>query len=314
MTAQMIEDGSYDAYSIVPGKNGEPDILKYDETKDGRFCKNGRLTEDGALLRSALRARLVAQGLVGQDPDGPLKTGYDLMNSRTFKVLADKFVIGGMDNTTQAMAGSYMLGRAMLQFRRYIPDRIFNYFGKRVAVEGMGRDVIRVGLDGKKMAVWEQHEVESVLNAVVKGVHLLSQVRTMSIKEMGQSLDTADKRALYKGLSDLMMMASIISLMALLRPDDEEKDKALAASLLYDPRFIRIFESTASDAFAPWSLLEQSGGNMSKIAPSLGYMNRFVKAVFNTVDLEEASFSARPLTKILPYKTTTELFWTPDNK
>ncbi len=288
MVAQMVEDGSWDAYSLNEKKK-----LVYDEKKDTRFYKNGKLTEDGALLRDNLRRRLVQQGLVGQSETGALKAGYDLMNARAFKVLSDKFVTGGMDSTTQAMFGSFALGRAVGQFRRYMPDRLFNWFGSRTSIDGLGRDVIKTNAKGEKMAVWEQAEVESTLNALLTAWGTVRTFYKLGPKEVARELgqmSKADKQALGRGLSGLITFSLITAMIKAFADDDDDTNPLLAGgmfTIFNHDRVTRILESTASDSFTPWSMAEQSGGQYAKIAPSLSFGFKMINAVFEPSQLEK---------------------------
>jgi hypothetical protein len=158
--AQMMKDGVWEAYTL--NADGE---LVYDEKKDGRLYKDGQLTEDGKLLRASRREALIEQGL--QDPnDEKLSRAYDEREAITLKAIADKYIMGSFDKTTVSTAESSTGLVAMLQFRKFLTDRVHNKFGRTMYQEDLGKRVVVTTADGKKEVVWQDRLVEGQFTSV----------------------------------------------------------------------------------------------------------------------------------------------------
>ena len=268
MTAQMIKDGSWDAYSVVDGK------VLYDVKKDKRFYdKDGKLKEDARLIMNAIKGRLIEQGVVPQGEDEPLQAGYDLEMGRIFKWLSDKYIIGGMDSDQRTMADSYLIGRVLMQFRRYMPAKIDNWFGSRKSIDSGGSWKIET-TNGKKLAVWEKREIESTWGAFNNLFHTVWNGKDLSFAEV-KNMSEADRTALIRGAYDVGMFLTLLLLYTGLKaPDDDElkkKELIIGRTGIQDTRMKRVVENTAWDHLAgsPFGLIKMLGEPRGW-APSIG--------------------------------------------
>jgi hypothetical protein len=268
MTAQMIKDGSWKAYSVDDKGN-----VHYDVKKDARFYDSkGALLPDGQMMMDFIKKRVMGDGVVPQREDQPLQVGYDLEMGRVFKTLSDKYVIGGMDADQRTMADSFLLGRVLMQFRRYMPDKINNWFGSRKSIDGLGQVKI-IEKDGDRMAVWEKREIESTIGALINGFHAVWDGKSLSFSEL-KNLSEADRTALVRGAYDVTMFLFLLALYGGLRtPDDDEaskKEVSFGRVAGRDTRLKRIIQNTAWDQLAgsPIGLVQMLGQDRSP-APAI---------------------------------------------
>lgn len=283
MFAQMVEDGSLGAFSIKESET-EEDILHelvYDVKKDGRFYnENGELKENAELLMGNIRKRLIKDGIFGQKEGEPLVFGYDLMYGRKFKTLADKYIIGAMDTTTQGMFSSYVLGRMVGLFRRYLNDKIYNYVGGRTSIDELGKDVIKTDAEGNKYAVWEAREVTSVLNSLHSAFTLIKHGRLASISDFRNNLGEAEKKALGRMIADigwLGIMWGLITLIGSLGDDDD--DRSTLARFLSATQVGRVFDNAMQDAFFPVAAADVVFGDQRSIAASASFAHRLLSTI-----------------------------------
>ncbi len=217
MMAQMLKDGSWDAYSLTP--KGE---VVYDEKKDRRwYGADGKLTEDGGVLIKEVKRRLIEQGVVDQKENEPLRLGYDLEMGRTFKWIADKYIIGGMDASQKANLSSAWYGRMFTTFKTYMMDRIYNWHGRDINSDAGGRLVMKTDASGKKMAVWERREITSYVTALGNMFKMLSDAREMGTTDF-KNMRPADKRALAKLSYDAILCILCYLIYNGLKDDDDE--------------------------------------------------------------------------------------------
>jgi hypothetical protein len=223
MMAQMLKDGSWDAYSITP--KGE---VVYDEKKDRRwYGADGKLTEDGGVLIKEVKRRLIEQGVVDQKENEPLRLGYDLEMGRTFKWIADKYIIGGMDASQKANLSSAWYGRMFTTFKTYMMDRIYNWHGRDINSDAGGALKVKTNPDGSKMAVWERREITSYVTALGNLFKMVADAREMGTLDW-KNMRTADKRAIAKLSYDAILCIIAYMIYNGLKDDDDD-DNFIAA-------------------------------------------------------------------------------------
>ena len=303
MAAQMMKDGSWDAYSL--DKDGN---VVYDETKDRRFYADGKLTESGAVLKKKIREVLIEEGIhtAKQADSDKLVVGYTLKQGRKFKAISDKWVMGSMDSEQQAVLYSFTLGRVLGQFRRYLPDKIVNWYSRTTQVEDLGDFSITQGPNGEKIAKWQALEVKSVFGAVRELINLFSVHGTKSLAEL-QELPASTKRALYKGAIDLTLFGFIwavsVAVKNALGDDDDDRKKTKISKI--NERYMMILDSLGWDQVggSPAALVKMyAGSSGASVAPSVTWVWRLMNTVKDpskidkvlpgsqVVDLVEASF------------------------
>jgi hypothetical protein len=245
MMAQMIKDGSFDAHEV----NKEGNII-YNIKKDKRFYVAGKLTDEGKAKLDFMKKLMVQQGILENEKDD-IKRGYDYDSARLFKWLSDKYIVGGIDPTTQTAMQSYTFGKLFNQFKQYLPDKVYNYIGKRAYSTAGGQIVYKNG-----MAVWEKAEIEGIFRSILSGVKELRSAHKQGLTygEAWKNLSAVKKRNYVKLAADIAMFSILYGLYAGLTADWDDDDEE---AFLKDSRFLRVFKFGALDmlTFAPNNFL-----------------------------------------------------------
>lgn len=219
MVAQMLHEGSWDAYTY----NEESGDVDYDEKNDRRmYDESGKLTEQGKAIRNFIKDKLIEDGLMDKDSD-VLPRGHDYQSGQLFKYLSDKYVIGSMDNKSRSMLGNHYFGRAMGQFRLFSVDKLFNWGVDADTRESIFGGVIKAtkDKDGNWVAEREMIEIEGQLQSLGAAIKT---IRSMDAKKMSEFWAEAGpvRRANLARLA--MKTAFSMMLIALIRGlfDDDE--------------------------------------------------------------------------------------------
>ena len=283
MTAQMLKDGSWDAYSLTD--DGE---VVYDERKDGQWYENGKLKPDADIIMADLKQALIDDGHVGQEADKPLKAGYDFRSGRRFKWIADKMVIGGMDRTQQPMLNNVWYGRMFSTFSNFLYTKIANWYLPPTSVEAGGKRVVVTDrFTGKKVAKWELYEMTGYVHALNSAILVLANKAGMGWSET-KSLTKAEKRAISRLAYDVAMFAVLYGLYAMMVPDEEERKKMRRAvklsdrtETMFEKRFHTMFLNMAMDSFAasPYHLAERLVGQGASVVPAATTAINLVKMI-----------------------------------
>ncbi len=174
-TAQMLKDGSYDAYSL----NAENQI-QYDEKKDKRFHTNGVFDSNKPIYKTLKQSLAKEEGV---NADGTLKFGYDSKIRNSFKYIADR-VHGSYDADFASNLQNYALGKLLLTFRKYFKDKANLYFkvgaGRLNEMEGK---YITKEIDGVEVTQWQGTWQEGVWQSFGSIMKALSQGNKDQIKK-----------------------------------------------------------------------------------------------------------------------------------
>lgn len=283
MTAQMLKDGSWDAYSLTD--DGE---VVYDERKDGQWYENGKLKPDADIIMADLKQALIDDGHVGQEADKPLKAGYDFRSGRRFKWIADKMVIGGMDRTQQPMLNNVWYGRMFSTFSNFLYTKIANWYLPPTSVEAGGKRVVVTDrFTGKKVAKWELYEMTGYVHALNSAILVLANKAGMGWSET-KSLTKAEKRAISRLAYDVAMFAVLYGLYAMMVPDEEERKKMRRAvklsdrtETMFEKRFHTMFLNMAMDSFSasPYHLAERLIGQGTSVVPAATTAINLIKMI-----------------------------------
>jgi hypothetical protein len=310
MAAQMIHDGSWDAYSL-----NENDELVYDETKDKRFYENGKLTEDGAILREKIKEQLILEPIhsEAQQKQNKLVVGYTLAQGRKFKAISDRWVMGSMDSEQQAKLFSYTAGRMIGEFKRYLPDKILNWFNQTTEIQDLGDFKIVTGPDGKKMAEWQAMQIKGVFTAFKDLVYMVSSQKRLSYQDW-KNLPTSTKQSLVRASIDILMLGFIMAAVMAYKGDfdDEEEKKKKKKSKWSDvnERYLRVLDSLGWDQVggSPVSLIKMYGGyNASGAIPSMNWAWRMISTINDPVKMVEQVAPGRQAYDLIatPFETET---------
>lgn len=275
MMSQMIHDGSLKAYSLDADGN-----LQYDERKDDRFYKDGKLTADGKVLREAVKNSLIDDGVYGQTEDGKLVQGYDMRSMRNFKSIADQYVVGGMDKGQQVMLNNVWYGRMFLTFKNFAINRMYNWAGRTEYKDDSGRWVVSTNEKGEKVAEWEKRKFTSYLHALSILINNVREGSKMGVGALGR-LDSSEKRALMKMSIDLMVLVAGLTAWSLARGGDDDKDKRKRSDA--EKRMLTILRQLASDGLtgSPFQLLSDYGNPVGSMIPVASYAYRLATLPMN---------------------------------
>ena len=247
MVAQMLKDGSWEAYSVDAEGN-----LHYDETKDARLYHNGVLTENGKLYKQFRKEDLVSEGKMKAD-DAKLTHGYTIKEALSIKAMTDKFIMGSYTDTEKNLANQNILGQSFMQFRQYVPDMIANKFGKKKYLDDIVRPVI-VEKDGEKIVQYQrrisQGQVGVVWDLASDAIKLKSGIASW------KSLAPEQKQQVYRLAMDLALFATLYMAYsfgtAYMAPDDDTRGKKLQK--LRSLKLMRTFQYTMFDMLGGLSL------------------------------------------------------------
>ncbi len=176
MVAQMMHDGTWDAYSL----NEETGEVDYDERKDTRMSdENGELTEEGKVLKAAIKADLVEQGLMDAKAE-KLTRGYDYQDATRFKYLSDKYNVGSYDNASKSLGAQTTLMRMVLKFRLFSTDRLQNaglFMDERKSM-AEGKRVVIKDAEGNLISKRDMADMEGAWQSWKKVARLLISLRS----------------------------------------------------------------------------------------------------------------------------------------
>lgn len=267
MMSQMIHDGSWDAHTVDEAGN-----VTYDVKKDKRFYQNGKPTADGQILMDAIKQKGLEDGWQ-EDLSKPLQRGYNYHYAKQFKYIADKYVIGGMDPTTYGAIESVFWGRMLVQFKRYLPAKFMNAFGRPIeSTTAVYPEIVVDAETGERVVRWNGNIVEGYFQTFWRIAKDLKKVRELGLKEYWQTMKPEERYNMMKMAMDLAMFSILYTLYAGLTADwddDQEED------ILKDSRMLRVFKYSAMDLmpFAPWNILKAIDNPMPVVDQSLRLFN-----------------------------------------
>lgn len=212
MVAQMLADGSYDAYSL----NKTTGEIEYDETKDKQW--NG---DNGQILKDNMKRLLIAEGLMTSE-DKKLSRGYDLKSMRKFKALGDKYIVGAYDDKTKGMLGQVLIGRMAGMFHTFLVTMMQNAFQKETPVDELGKYVVTIDNEGKPTAAWERHFVKGYITTIVDCMRIL--VNYIRTGKNDIKLKKVDKYNIAKVTTIIAMFLLVQLLYGLLVDEGDDPD------------------------------------------------------------------------------------------
>lgn len=240
--AQMMKDGTISAYSIDKSSGK----LVYDETKDPTW--NGK---DGEILKQNMKKRLIEDGYM-TSMDEKMPRGYDNKTSRVLKHLADKYIIGNIDDATKGMFGRVTAAKPWMQFASFLPNKLINYFGSNKYSPVLGKYTVKENEAGEPEVMFEKAVQEGIFQTFG---NLFSELRTNKYKSMRSwsEMQPHERYNVTKFGMDMIMMAVYFGIYAGLTADRDDEKKGIQ-SAMSDSRFMRIFKYAALD-FLVWNPL-----------------------------------------------------------
>jgi hypothetical protein len=227
LMAHMNKKGVLDAYTV--DKEGN---LIYDETKDQRLYENGKLTEDGKLLKIELLKNMKAEGVYDGEisVDARLPRAFDNRLRESVKTITDKFITGGAyDDATALTLDAYSIGNMFTMFSKYLFDKAQNLYKKGYESSAIGDYVIKdVQVDDvtQKHVVFEGEYMEGLVQSLM-GIYretrkLSRDGEYSSLVDMWKKQDDIRKMNIMRAGHDGAIACMFLAILPALFNDDDD--------------------------------------------------------------------------------------------
>jgi hypothetical protein len=269
MTAMLMEQGSFDAYSIDEYGN-----LKYDEDKDDKFNWTGAATAEESTYKkkvydaTKLELGKFRGGLTGNDSmdikDRKLNRSLTEYERNEMKELIAQ-VYSSMDEESKGLAMYYTALGFMSKMKSWIFPKMPRYFqGYMTEEENESmKHLVKVDdptAEGGYRLEWRASESEGILYTMK---YLFGEVRRLGPVDFikaDSTLKPHQQENVAKLLADVGMWATLSlaawGLFSMMFGDDDDKDPA--AELLY-----KRYMAATGDVFLLYSLVDMMSGNGS---------------------------------------------------
>ena len=240
LMAHMNKKGVLDAYSL--DKDGK---LVYDETKDARLYTDGKITENGKLIKMELLKNMKAEGTFFGEVslESKLPRAFDEQLRNASKAITDKFIMGGAyDDATRMNLDAISIGRAFAMFKKYLSDKARNLYMEGQYSSTIGDyEVKDIELDGeiKKDVVFEGDYMEGLVQSVM-GIYREARAiekdgKYNNLVEMWQGQDDIRKMNLARLGHDAAFALIFLSIMPALMGDDDEDNNNFWRAMMSSP-------------------------------------------------------------------------------
>lgn len=210
MAAQMMKDGTYDAYTMDEEGN-----LSFDENKVDFF--EG---EEGKARKEYVKQRILLEGGT-LNSDGSLPDAYINQEKVNLKWISDKYIIGGYDPIESATIGNTVLAKQFKTFRTWMLAKLGVIYKEKSFQDKGGRLVMIKDENGNYTGQWERRITEGWVNTW--GRFILDGVRLGSKSPSAWSKMTPDEKMnLARGGVTMSMFALMWMLAEALIDDDDD--------------------------------------------------------------------------------------------
>ena len=227
LMAHMNKKGVLDAHSL--DKDGS---LIYDETKDARMYTNGKITENGKLIKMELLKNMKEEGLFNGEVslDSKLPQAFDNRLRDSIKTISDKFITGGAyDDATALNLEAGSIGKAFAVFKRYLPDKIQNLYLKGSKSSAIVDYVVKdITIDGETKAtvvtegMYMEGLVQSIAGLWVEArKHLSGSGEYKNLSEMFKGQEDIRRANLVRVTHDLIIANLFLSLLPIMFGSDD---------------------------------------------------------------------------------------------
>jgi len=240
MMAHMNKKGVLDAYSL--DKEGN---LVYDETKDARIYKEGKMTEDGKLLKVELLKNMQNEGVYDGDVsvDAKLPRAFDNRLRDSVKTITDKFITGGAyDDATALTLDAHSIGTMFTMFSKYLFDKAQNLYKEGYESSAIGDYIIKdVTIDNvtKKNVVFEGEYMEGLIQSVM-GIYREARKTFQGVEydgliDMWKKQKDIRKMNISRVLHDAAISSMFLAILPALFNNDDENQNQYWRSLMSSP-------------------------------------------------------------------------------
>jgi hypothetical protein len=293
MVAQMMRDGSYDAF-VYDEKSGK---VNYDKTKDKRLkWENGKLTEESQAYVDWVIQQNMKDGMTREEA---ANMGYTYAEGRIFRTLGDKYVVGAYSNKERSMLAATLIGRMFLMFRNWMMSRVENAVGAHKTLESISHVHMVKDDQGNFYPEWQRYMTEGYLTTVFDGIkHVIVDRNFNSYAHM-----TALQKQNYVKLAVNLAMFTTMMAMYNLFVHDKKKEKGMSDRQKFEStKFIPDIRMVRNIKYAYESLLvlPMIADMFTKPYAAPDILGPYWQTIFGTATKNAIPFSSQ-------YKTLEEL-------
>lgn len=209
--AQMMKDGTYDAYTI--NENGE---AIYDQKKDKRW--DG---EEGKARYEFVKDRMRIDGIVINE-DGSLPDAYIVEEQENLKWLSDRYVAGTYDPVSMTLLGSTVLGKQFKVFRTWMTSKLNVIYSEKQFVNKGGRLVMVKDENGNYLGKWERKQLEGWSNTWARLMGEAVKARSLTPFQWSRLNQDEKQNIARGGLTVSMFLFMTLLAQALIDDDDND--------------------------------------------------------------------------------------------
>ena len=299
MTASMIEDGSYDAFSY----DKESGDIGYDETKDLRFYNEDGSRKDDKKSKSLYEAIkddvMKTEGLTERPEKLPF--GYGATDAIAMKQIAETKVLGAFSQTNAALVSNNWLGNLLSHFRTFAPTRLFNagiLAEERLTTVGQ-RIVATEDKNGNVISKKEVKRIKGELQTLTSAIGEIRKLKAYTPSEFADwynNSNSEDKNNLMRTLMTVMQFVIVAGIMGAIFDDDDEEDKYNKLSYYYwfdrylqDITIMTTVVDVLNDPFPAVAMTNRiiEKGSYYKTLPYSGSVDEIVKTIGKLSEEEE---------------------------
>lgn len=276
MTAQMIKDGTFDAYTF--DKEGG---LTYNMKDDKRF--NG---EEGKARQEFVQQDHIIKG-IGVNNDGSLRDAYTNQEMVNLKWISDKYIVGAYDSTEKALIGLTVLGKQFTTFRTWMLAKAGVVYQKAEFQNMGGRLIMVKDADGRYIGKWERRQIEGFVNTWGRFV---GGALKLSIKNpiTWSTMNADEKQNIARGGMAVAMFGLVMMLAAALFDDDDDNPYDLIDSKTGKEKFIPgiRFYKNFKYSMSSLILVEDIWGFLKNPFVSFNIINNFIYTFTGEFDVK----------------------------
>jgi len=254
MAAQMMHDGSWDAF-VYDKNTGK---VNYDAKKDKRLGWDGKkFSEEGEAYLKWVKQQNMIDGFSETDA---ANRGYTMKETRMFRTLGDKYVVGAYSNKERSLLASYLIGRMFLMFKNWMMSRVENAIGQKKDLNSIGKiHMIKDG-EGNFVPEWQRGVTEGYLKTAFNGIrHIIVDRDLHSFAHM----EDYQKRNYVKLATNLAMFTAMMSLYNLFVSDKDDKkavpDIRVVRNFKYSYQSLLVFPMMKEMATKPFAAADILG-------------------------------------------------------
>ena len=237
MTAQMIKDGTFDAYDIDGNYDYRKDKRFYTYTRDNNgqtetYVNFSKMSEEGKALYNFTKQQLIEDNLYGQraNPDGDLQGAYFAKQIQSIEVMNQRAVHDVTNSEYKDHASAYGLARAIFPLKNFIKTKWNQYTQKphKESKTGFAKVEKIMKEDGtyEFETTWEKLATEGIVYTIFDVAKKMKEYR-MNPAKTWDALNVEQKKNLLKLTTHSVFFMGISILLSLIFDDEEDEQGAI---------------------------------------------------------------------------------------